>query len=85
MAGNVVPTTELKGFDLSQEQLKELVRQAEESAAADSKLTIRQALKHYKAATFWSMILSTSLIMEGFDLVTVCLPQTTPPIPLLFS
>lgn len=72
MASNIVPTErELKGVDLSQDDLKDLVRQAEESDAADRRLTIRQALKHYKVATFWSMILSTSLIMEGFDVVTV--------------
>ena len=72
MAGNVVPSDrEITGLDLNRHELDALVRQAEEADAADRKLTIRQALKQYKAATFWAMILSTSLIMEGYDLVTV--------------
>ena len=49
----------------------DLVRRAQASTEADSKLTIRQALKKYKVAVFWSMFLSTSLIMEGYDLVIV--------------
>jgi hypothetical protein len=74
MASSIVPTErELKGIDLNANDLADLVRQAEQSDAADRQLTIGQALKQYKAATFWAMILSTSLIMEGFDLVTVSL------------
>lgn len=72
MASKVVPTDrEITGLDLDHNDLVALVRQAEEADAADKKLTIRQALKQYKVATFWAMILSTSLIMEGYDLVTV--------------
>jgi SP family general alpha glucoside:H+ symporter-like MFS transporter len=32
---------------------------------------VRQALSKYKKAVFWAMFLSTSLIMEGYDLVIV--------------
>jgi hypothetical protein len=72
MANSIVPTErELKGIDLNTNDLVDLVRQAEQSDAADRQLSIGQALKQYKAATFWAMVLSTSLIMEGFDLVTV--------------
>ncbi|KAL2802977.1 general substrate transporter [Aspergillus granulosus] len=49
----------------------DLIRQAQESDEADRKLTIRQALAKYKKAVFWAMFLSTSLIMEGYDLVLV--------------
>lgn len=49
-----------------------LVQQARDADAADKALTIKQALKKYKKAVFWAMILSTSLIMEGYDLVIVC-------------
>jgi len=52
--------------------INELVRRAQVSTEADSKLTIRQALSKYKVAVFWSMFLSTSLIMEGYDVVVVC-------------
>ncbi|KAF9886286.1 hypothetical protein FE257_011899 [Aspergillus nanangensis] len=49
----------------------DLVQQAQQSDTADRQLTIRQALKKYKKAVFWAMLLSTSLIMEGYDLVII--------------
>ncbi|WWC89639.1 uncharacterized protein L201_004564 [Kwoniella dendrophila CBS 6074] len=49
----------------------DLIVQAQEADAFDHQLTIRQALSKYKKAVFWAMILSTSLVMEGFDLVTI--------------
>lgn len=68
----VIPTEqELKGFDLANPEIVELIHHAQESDAADRLLTIRQALKKYKKAVFWAMFLSTSLIMEGYDLVIV--------------
>jgi hypothetical protein len=68
----VVPTVqELAGFDLNDPTIIELIHQAQESDAADRLLTIKQALKKYKKAVFWAMLLSTSLIMEGYDLVIV--------------
>lgn len=68
----VVPTEhELQGLDLSNPEIIELIHHAEESDAADRLLTVREALKKYKRAVFWAMFLSTSLIMEGYDLVIV--------------
>ena len=57
--------------DASHEETLELIRHARESDAADRQLTIRQALSKYKKAVFWAMFLSTSLVMEGYDLVIV--------------
>jgi SP family general alpha glucoside:H+ symporter-like MFS transporter len=69
---SIVPTEqELKGFDLANPDIVELINHAQQSDAADRQLTIRQALKKYKKAVFWAMFLSTSLIMEGYDLVIV--------------
>lgn len=68
----IVPTErELKRFELSNPDTVELIHLAQESDAADRLLTVRQALKKYKKAVFWAMFLSTSLIMEGYDLVIV--------------
>jgi len=68
----VVPTVqELASFDLNDPTIIELIHQAQESDAADRLLTIKQALKKYKKAVFWAMILSTSLVMEGYDVVVV--------------
>lgn len=73
MAGPTVVQTEqgLNTFDLSSPEVQELIRQAEASNAADQSLKVLEALKKYKKAVFWAMILSTSLIMEGYDIVIV--------------
>lgn len=72
----IVPTQEeINVLGLDAERAHDLIRQAQEADAADKKLTIRQALKKYKKACFWAMILSTSLIMEGYDLVIVSRPR----------
>ena len=67
----VLTENELKAFDLSDPGIVELIHHAQESDAADRLLTVREALKKYKKAVFWAMFLSTSLIMEGYDLVIV--------------
>lgn len=58
-------------FELDNPETVELIQHAQQSDAADRQLTIKQALKKYKKAVFWAMFLSTSLIMEGYDLVIV--------------
>ncbi|KAL1592521.1 hypothetical protein SLS59_009613 [Nothophoma quercina] len=66
----VVPTDrELKVIDLSSSDTQDLIREAEANDAADRALTVMGALKKYKKAVFWAMFLSTSLIMEGYDVV----------------
>jgi MFS transporter, SP family, general alpha glucoside:H+ symporter len=68
----VVPTTHDLGA-LSDDSLTtaDLIRQAEESDAADRQLKIFEAVKKYKKAVFWAAFLSTSLIMEGYDVVII--------------
>lgn len=76
----VVPTEqELKGFDLNDPSVVELIHHAQEGDEADRLLTVRQALKKYKKAVFWALFLSTSLIMEGYDLVIVRTAQRLSP------
>ncbi|KEF63625.1 MFS transporter, SP family, general alpha glucoside:H+ symporter [Exophiala aquamarina CBS 119918] len=68
----IVPTErELKNFELSNPETITLIQKAQESDAADRQLTIPQALKKYKKAVFWSCLLSTALIMEGYDVVII--------------
>lgn len=69
MANTVVAPTSAHNRD----ELASLITQAKASDEADQRLTIREALKHYKKAVFWATILSTSLVMEGYDLVIVSL------------
>jgi SP family general alpha glucoside:H+ symporter-like MFS transporter len=68
----VVPTEkELKTFQLNDPETLEFITRAQASVEADSQLTIAQALKKYKKAVFWALILSVALIMEGYDVVVV--------------
>ena len=67
----VLTEDELKHFDLNDPETIELIHHAQQSDAADRALTFREAAKKYKKAVFWAMFLSTSLIMEGYDLVIV--------------
>lgn len=62
-------------LDINKDETADLIRQAQESDAADKLLTIRQALRKYPKAVFWATLLSTSLIMEGYDLVIVREPD----------
>lgn len=72
-ADKIIPTLQRErgSLDLTSEETFDLIRHAQESDAADRTLTIRQAVSKYKKAVFWAMFLSTSLIMEGYDLVIV--------------
>lgn len=72
MSTKVIPTeNEIKRLSIDNVDTINLIRHAQESDAADRLLTVRQALKKYKKAVFWAMFLSTSLIMEGYDVVVV--------------
>lgn len=57
--------------DMNSSDFRALISQAQASADLDSKLGIMEALRKHKKAVFWAMILSTSLVMEGYDLVIV--------------
>ncbi|KAI4738806.1 sugar transporter [Aureobasidium sp. EXF-12298] len=57
--------------DTNNSEFRALITQAQTSADLDSKLTVMEALKKHKKAVFWAMILSTSLVMEGYDLVII--------------
>jgi hypothetical protein len=62
------------GVSTNAMDFRALVTQAQTNADFDSKLTVMEALKKHKKAVFWAMILSTSLVMEGYDLVIVSFP-----------
>ncbi|KAK6906355.1 hypothetical protein L486_06082 [Kwoniella mangroviensis CBS 10435] len=70
MGSEKVVTTHAALSNIDNETL-ELIQQAQEADAADQQLTIKQALSRYKKAVFWSMFLSLSLVMEGYDLVII--------------
>ncbi|KAJ6037374.1 hypothetical protein N7540_001653 [Penicillium herquei] len=65
----VVP--KMEGIEVENVSVPELVARAQASDVADRQLTVWQAVKKYKKAVIWSMILSLSLVMEGYDLVII--------------
>ncbi|EOD47665.1 hypothetical protein VE02_06355 [Neofusicoccum parvum] len=46
-------------------------RAAQEASAAEHSTTFLSALRTHRRAVFWSMLVSTSIIMEGYDIVLV--------------
>jgi SP family general alpha glucoside:H+ symporter-like MFS transporter len=67
----VLTDRERNNFALEDPAVLELITRAEQAVNNDRKLTIWQALTKYKKAVFWAMILSTALVMEGYDIVVV--------------
>lgn len=68
----VVPTErELKNFELGDPTVIDLIQKAQAADAADHELTFWNAVKKYRKAVAWSCILSTALVMEGYDVVIV--------------
>ncbi|KAG8845865.1 hypothetical protein FRB96_002233 [Tulasnella sp. 330] len=67
----LVPTLTLADLGFEGRDVQEMLRAAEEADCADHALTIKEAIKKYKVAVFWAMFLSTSLIMEGYDVVMI--------------
>lgn len=45
-----------------------LIARANAAAEAEKGLSLRQSMRIYKKAVFWSMCLSLALVMEGYDL-----------------
>ncbi|ETN41289.1 uncharacterized protein HMPREF1541_03224 [Cyphellophora europaea CBS 101466] len=68
----VVPTErELKHLESGNTNIIDLIRQAQAADAADRQLTLWAAIKKYKKAVAWSCLLSTALVMEGYDVVII--------------
>jgi len=48
-----------------------LASDAARATKAEHAMTLREGLKTYPKAVVWSMILSTALVMEGFDMIII--------------
>lgn len=81
MANDVVAPSdrEAKALDESETSNKATIQYAQDSDAADRSLTIMQAVRKYKKAVTWALLLSTALIMEGYDIVIVRSPSLLAP------
>lgn len=56
---------------LSQEWAEHSQDAAQAANIAEHELTVRQALRTYKWAVAWSLLISTSIIMEGYDTILI--------------
>lgn len=59
------------GWHVDDDQLTVEDEGAASATRAEHDLTLRQGLRTHKKAVFWSVFLSTAVIMEGFDLVLI--------------
>lgn len=76
MPETVIPPIDLSGIAQSglaktEQELRQLINDARKENEADHSLTVGQALRKYKLALWWSMCLSLTLIMEGYDVVVI--------------
>nr|QFR37044.1 MFS transporter [Cyberlindnera americana] len=55
-------------FGAIEEMDEEAINQvAQDANEGEHELTVREAIKLYKSAIFWSMLMSATIIMEGYD------------------
>jgi hypothetical protein len=50
---------------------KEVTEEARLATSKEHNLTVRQGIKAYKKAIGWSILLSSAVIMEGYDTILV--------------
>lgn len=55
------------GVAANVEDYETLVREASEATARESQMSVKTAFKTYPKAIGWSLLLSTAIIMEGYD------------------
>lgn len=55
--------------NLAKEEI--LLRDAQDGAAAEHELTFSGAVKYHKKAIFWAIILSGTIVMEGYDNILI--------------
>lgn len=52
--------------------------EAQAANAHEHSLTVREALKAYPWAVFWSLVVSMSIIMEGYDTILIGVSCSVP-------
>lgn len=50
---------------------RDMLREAEDAADEEKSMSVRETFRYYKKAVVWSVVLSTALIMEGYDVSIV--------------
>ncbi|PIA88421.1 Maltose permease MAL61 [Cercospora beticola] len=60
-------SSQVDEVDLSKTTTGELATAVHDATQGEHELSIREAIRQYKSALFWSLVMSTTVIMEGYD------------------
>lgn len=60
-------SSQVDEVDLSKTTTSELATAVHDATQGEHELGIREAIRQYKPALFWSLVMSTTVIMEGYD------------------
>jgi SP family general alpha glucoside:H+ symporter-like MFS transporter len=66
-----VDTEQYRRMSVTVPNIDNLAQDAARATQAEHSMTLREGLKLYPKAILWSMILSTALVMEGFDMIII--------------
>ena len=70
MSGNLQPTdTTIRKMSVVNADLPQLLHEAKDATQSEKRMSILQAFRTYPKAVIFSMVLSTAIIMEGYDVV----------------
>jgi SP family general alpha glucoside:H+ symporter-like MFS transporter len=77
-----VDPSQFRRMSAANPELVNVVSEAARGAESERSMTFWQALKLYPKAVGWSMLLSTALVMEGFDVGFSHLTLRIAPLPI---
>ncbi|KAF1954002.1 maltose permease MAL61 [Byssothecium circinans] len=66
-----VDAEQTRRMSIDNPDIRELTSDASKATRAEQSMTLREGIKLYPKAIAWSMLLSTAIIMEGFDIVLI--------------
>ena len=56
-------------------QLKDIISEAKKATEKEHSMTLLQGIKLYPKAIAWSVLISTCIVMEGYDVSVRSLPR----------
>ncbi|KAF1992206.1 sugar transporter-like protein [Aulographum hederae CBS 113979] len=75
----------MRSMSITNPNVSQLMADAAKGTEAEHQMTIWQSLKLYPAAVGWSVLLSTAIVMEGFDIVLIANLLALPAFKLAFG
>ncbi|KAH6695460.1 general substrate transporter [Plectosphaerella plurivora] len=71
MASSIHEEKAASAVELDHAPESKQISMAKQSAEEEHDLSLREAIRRYPRAVFWSVLVSTSIIMEGYDIVLI--------------